>query len=108
MQQSVVPASGGRIAVIVRKIGFLIVLAHSMTFAAQIDGDLKLWHKINITLMGPQSSESGTPNPFRDYRLDVLFLGPSGQTYRVPGYYAADGNAAESGAVSGNKWRVCF
>ena len=108
MRQSVVPASRGRIAVIVRKIGFLIVLAHAIIFAAQIDGDLKLWHKISITLTGPQSSESGTPNPFSDYRLDVLFTGPSGQTYRVPGYYAADGNTAESGAGSGDKWRVCF
>ncbi len=27
---------------------------------------------------------------------------------RVPGYFAADGNAAESSATSGNKWRVKF
>jgi hypothetical protein len=28
--------------------------------------------------------------------------------YTVPGFYAADGNAAETSAVSGNKWRVHF
>lgn len=74
----------------------------------QITGKMAKWHKITITFDGPASSERSTPNPFTDYRLDVVFTGPSGQKYVVPGYYAADGNAAITGAVRGNKWRVHF
>jgi hypothetical protein len=46
------------------------------------------------------------PNPFLDFRMTVTFTHESGEpSYRVPGYFAADGNAAETGAMSGNKWR---
>ena len=76
--------------------------------AGQVSGELKQWHAVSVTFDGPQSSETAAPNPFSDYRLDVTFTGPSGQAYKVPGYYAADGNAGESGATSGNKWRVKF
>ena len=42
-----------------------------------------------------------------DYRLSVTFAHESGSpTYTVPGYFAGDGNAANSSATSGNKWRV--
>ncbi|MBN2169542.1 MAG: DUF5060 domain-containing protein, partial [Actinobacteria bacterium] len=44
--------------------------------------------------------------PFTDYRLQVSFTGPGGQTYDVPGYYAADGDAANTGATSGTTWLV--
>ncbi len=47
------------------------------------------------------------PNPFLDYRMTVTFTHESGTpSYSVPGYFAGDGNAAESGAMSGNKWRA--
>jgi hypothetical protein len=47
------------------------------------------------------------PNPFLDYRINVTFTHESGTpSYTVPGYFAADGNAAETGAMSGNKWRA--
>lgn len=72
-------------------------------------GELKKWHRIDLTFNGPQTSETAGPNPFRDYRLNVTFEHPgTGTSYVVPGYYAADGNAAETGAASGNKWRVHF
>jgi len=90
----------------------LSLLALSLSFgpasAGQVAGELKEWHAVSVTFDGPQSGETATPNPFTDYRLDVTFTGPSGQTYRVPGYFAADGNAGETGATSGNKWRVKF
>ncbi|HYP15608.1 MAG TPA: DUF5060 domain-containing protein, partial [Opitutus sp.] len=54
-------------------------------------------------------SETGTPNPFRDYRLNVTFKhAASGRSLIVPGYFAADGDAADTSATSGNKWRVHF
>ena len=48
-------------------------------------------------------------NPFTDYRLNVTFPhAATGKPYVVPGYYAADGNAANTSAAAGNKWRVHF
>jgi hypothetical protein len=39
--------------------------------------------------------------------MTVAFAHESGlPNYRVPGYFAADGNAAQTSAVSGNKWRA--
>jgi len=72
-----------------------------------VRGELKKWHKVTIDFTGPETSETATPNPFADYRLDVTFK--SGRSkYVVPGYFATDGNAAETGATSGNVWRVHF
>jgi hypothetical protein len=72
-----------------------------------VSGELKKWHTITITFDGPSSSETATPNPFLDYRLDVTFTNGT-TSYTVPGYFAADGDAANTGAVEGNKWRVHF
>ncbi|MCW1913360.1 DUF5060 domain-containing protein [Luteolibacter sp. GHJ8] len=70
-------------------------------------GELKTWHKVTIDFMGPETAETATPNPFTDYRLDVAFTHTaSGRTLLVPGYYAADGNAANSSAETGHVWRV--
>ncbi len=74
-----------------------------------VTGELALWHKVTITFGGPQASEDGGPNPFRDYRLNVTFThAASGTSYTVPGYFAADGNAAETSAKAGDQWRVHF
>jgi len=74
---------------------------------ATITGELKKWHKVTLTFDGPNTSEDAKPNPFLDYRLNVTFTKGS-KRYTVPGYYAANGDAAESSATSGNKWRVHF
>jgi hypothetical protein len=71
-----------------------------------VDGELKVWHKVTLSFDGPQTSEQAEPNPFTDYRLNVTFIGPSGQQYIVPGYYAADGDAANTSADSGNQWHA--
>lgn len=74
-----------------------------------LSGELKLWHRVTLTFDGPETSETATPNPFRDYRLNATFTHPaSGASFVVPGYYAADGQAADTGATNGNKWRVHF
>jgi len=75
---------------------------------AAVSGELRLWHRVTITFDGPETSESATPNPFRDYRLNVTFTHSGGARHTVPGYFAADGNAAESSAKAGNQWRVQF
>lgn len=76
----------------------------------RIDGELRQWHKVTLTLDGPQADEAGTdPNPFMDYRMAVTFVHESGSpSYVVPGYFAGDGNAANSSATAGNTWRAHF
>lgn len=95
---------------------FLIFL-NSMLFAPcamlfaqspKIAGELKKWHTISLQFDGPQCSETDfSPNPFLDYRFEVTFSNGNKQ-YKVPGFFAADGNAAETSATSGNKWQVNF
>jgi len=75
--------------------------------APMLSGELKKWHKITITFDGPETSETAVPNPFTDFRLNVTFA-KGARSIVAPGYYAADGNAGETGASSGNKWRVHF
>lgn len=75
--------------------------------AQTVTGELRQWHNVTVTLDGPSTSETATPNPFLDYRLNFTFTNGT-RTYVVPGYYAADGNAEDSSATSGNKWRVHF
>lgn len=73
-----------------------------------LDGELKQWHKVTLTLQGPYAVETDTdPNPFADYRMTVTFKHASGTpVYAVPGYFAADGHSAETSADSGNTWRA--
>lgn len=74
-----------------------------------VSGELKKWHPIAVTFDGPFAEENGTPNPFSDYRLTVTFThSQSGASVAVPGFFAADGDAAETGASEGQKWRVFF
>jgi hypothetical protein len=72
-----------------------------------VSGELKQWHKVTLTFAGEKTAETANPNPFRDYRLNVTFTQGDKQ-YTVPGYYAADGNAAETSTDRGDKWRVNF
>jgi hypothetical protein len=86
-----------------------LLLAASLPAAVRVDGDLRQWHRVTLTFDGPPTSEDAVPNPFTDYRLDVTFTHAAARvSYSVPGFYAADGNAAESSAAAGNKWRVYF
>lgn len=81
--------------------------ASEPTSSASISGELRQWHKVTLTVDGPLASEEGDPNPFLDYRMQVTFRHPdSGLEYIVPGYFAADGNAANTSATSGKKWRA--
>ncbi|MCX5643202.1 MAG: DUF5060 domain-containing protein [Phycisphaerae bacterium] len=72
-----------------------------------VTGEMKQWHDVVLTFDGPRSNEAGEVNPFLDYRLDVTFA-KDDKRYVVPGYYAADGNAGQTSASAGSKWRVHF
>jgi hypothetical protein len=85
--------------------GSVVVSANAATV---VSGELKQWHKVTLTLDGPQAKETdNVPNPFTDYNFTVTFTHESGSpSYQVPGYFAADGNAGETSATSGTKWRA--
>lgn len=75
----------------------------------KLTGETKKWHTITLTMDGPMTSETADYNPFMGYRLNVSFShAASGKSYTVPGYYAADGIAGQSGGARGNKWRAHF
>lgn len=74
----------------------------------EISGELKQWHKVTLSLDGPFAAETDVdPNPFIDLQMNVRFTHESGAPdYLVPGYFAADGDAAESSATEGSIWRA--
>jgi hypothetical protein len=87
----------------------LLAAATSSTSAQNvfIHGDLRQWHKVTLSAEGPNMSEKDALNPFTDYMFQVIFRHESGSPeYTVPGYFAADGNAAHSSASSGKIWRA--
>ena len=74
-----------------------------------VSGEAKTWHNVTLTLDGPFAHEQDNePNPFTDYRMEVTFKHSSGKSYVVPGYFAADGEAKNSSAEAGTKWRAHF
>jgi hypothetical protein len=74
-----------------------------------VSGELKRYHKVTIDLTGPYASETGSPNAFLDFRYEVTFRHTeTGASVLVSGFFAADGDAAETGATAGNIWRVHF
>ncbi len=87
---------------------YLLLLPAGVVYSAEISGQPMTWHKVTLTIDGPEAKETDTqPNPFVDYRMTVTFTRESGKPkHVVPGYFAADGQAAETSATIGNKWRA--
>ena len=96
-----------RVATAVVTLALFATPGRAQENGVRISGELRQWHDVVLTLEGPQTGESADPNPFLDYRLTVTFASGA-RRHEVPGYFAADGDAAESGATDGNKWRVHF
>ena len=95
-----------------RHLLFVVVLLSAACGSAPevvATGDLVQWQPVTLTFAGPEVTEDGDPNPFLDYRLTVTFRkADTGTELVVPGFYAADGDAGETSAKAGNKWRVRF
>ncbi|WP_165453940.1 DUF5060 domain-containing protein [Hyunsoonleella flava] len=81
----------------------LSVFAQNVT----VEGELKQWHKVTLSFEGEELHEYDADNPFLNYRLNVIFKN-NGRIFTVPGFFAADGNAAETSASSGKIWKVRF
>jgi hypothetical protein len=90
---------------------FVLAITSCKNEKAQKDyvlgGTLKKWQPVTLTFDGPFVSEKDGVNPFLDYSLWVNFYNREEQL-SVPGYFAADGDAANTSAVGGNKWQVKF
>ncbi|MFV9550916.1 DUF5060 domain-containing protein [Algibacter sp. PT7-4] len=84
----------------------LISLIQNTIYSQTISGELKQYHKITLTFDGPNLTEK--PATFLNYRMNVTLTSPSSIPYVVPAYFAADGNASETSANTGNKWRCHF
>jgi len=94
-----------------KRAAILVVLcllcARASVTAAEgtVSGELKKWHRVTVSFDGPATAEDAEPNPFRDHRLTVTFT-KADRKVVVPGYFAADGKAGQSGAAKGNTWRA--
>lgn len=68
-----------------------------------------LFHPSAFEFTGPDTSERAATNPFTDYRLVVSFYAPGSDVpVHIRGFYAADGKAADTSAMSGPVWRAMF
>lgn len=87
----------------------IIILTLSLLFSATTfsQHDYIRFQPITMDFEIESTSETASENPFTDYRLNVTFTNQNKQ-YKVPGFYAADGNAANTSADSGGLWRVIF
>ena len=84
-----------------------LLLNTCLSTLSYTEPDVSKWQKMTLRFEGPETSETATDNPFVNYRLDVTFR-QDDHAITVPGFYAADGKAAESGADGGNVWQVRF
>ncbi|WP_157366659.1 CBM96 family carbohydrate-binding protein [Aquimarina agarilytica] len=87
---------------------FLICLlsVSNLINAQKISGELKKWHKVTLSVDLPSANLNESANTFKNHRMDVVFTDPNGGKIRVPGYFAADGNAANSSSKSGKNFKA--
>jgi len=88
-----------------------VIIGENEGGVVTVDSEFMTWHPVTLSLInGPFHNETdNNPSPWKDYRLDVTFTHvQSGETFVVPGYFAVDGNAAESSAEAGSVWRCHF
>jgi len=75
------------------------------------EGNPEVWQKLTLTFAhNVETFEQDPYNPFTDLRLLVHFVRAEepNRVITVSGYFAADGNAAETSATSGNLWRAHY
>lgn len=85
----------------------LLLLAACSSETAAPGPTVAKWQLLSLDFSGPVTNEQAEDNPFLNCRLDVVFKNGD-YTISLPGFYAADGDAAETGAAAGNVWRVNF
>ena len=88
---------------------FTALLFGFLSCSPATTGTIKIeqWAKHTLAFTGPETGEASEDNPFLNYRLMVTFV-HSDKTIVIPGFYAADGQAATTGASEGSVWKVHF
>ncbi len=74
--------------------------------SCEVAGTLRQWHRVELVCSGPRMNEQNEAT-FTDNRFNVTFSNGS-RTIVVPGHFAADGDAADTSASSGDQWRAYF
>lgn len=85
---------------------FLVTTDLPNETACTVTGDLTQWHRVAVICDGPIGDENND-STFTNNRFNMTFSNGN-KSIVVPGHFAADGNAADTSANSGNKWRVYF
>ena len=93
-----------------------VLAADPAAAPVEVTGELRVGFPVTLTLTGPEAREDGDPNPFTEYGVVAVFhrtarpegdeRSPRRDMGQVFGYFAADGEAGESGALGGDRWRV--
>lgn len=74
---------------------------------AKVSGFKKALRSLTLDFEGPYRAEN--PETFRDFHLSAIFENArDGIKLQIPGFFAADGRAGETGADAGQVWRVRF
>jgi len=84
-----------------------VMLLAPKTIAHEIESTGALYDRMTLSIEGPNLDERGSVNPFSDIRLDWI-ISKGDKTWTVPGYFAACGEASNTGCTSGNIWRAHF
>jgi hypothetical protein len=73
------------------------------------DDKVGLYHRVAVDLEGPVGDVATGVNVFADCLMECVWVhGEANETVVVQGFFAADGDAAETGATEGNVWRCLF
>lgn len=72
---------------------------------ARVSGELNKWNKLTVTYDSPNNLQENE-GTFKNNRVDVVFTSPTGKKLRIPAFFSADGNAANSGAKEGKKYKA--
>ena len=88
---------------------YFIVFISNFTLFSQgrVKGTLEKWNKVTVSFNYKEFSENDEDNPFLNYRLNVTFKNGD-EEITVPGFFAADGNSAETSSKKGSVWQVRF
>ena len=93
-------------------LAFVLVACGAKTEDVKVTGNAKVWHVQTLSLTHRTLDKNyeflEDKYTFLNNRLDVTFSHSDGTKYEVPGYFAADGNAAETSADKGQVWEVKF
>ncbi len=92
-----------------KQILLLFFLSSTTIYSQTITPNPMQYHKVVLEYTSTATYNETQGNAlFRNIRLNVTFTSPTGQVFIVAGYFAGDGNAANTSASTGNKWRVNF